>query len=64
MAALGVILFTKPAYMLMNKLKVGFYVLILDIFNETLNIVAIVFLIIINGILFGMDSMTTINKLC
>lgn len=48
----------------MNKLKVGYVVLIVDIIQVFNNILSIVGLIIINSVLYGFDSMTTSHRTC
>ncbi|CAD8138282.1 unnamed protein product [Paramecium pentaurelia] len=64
LAILGLLIFTKPAYMLMNKYKVGFVVLIVDIIQVANNIISIVALIIINSILFGFDKLLVYHSRC
>lgn len=41
----------------MNKFKVGYVVLIVDIISVTNNVLAIIALIIINSTLYGFDMM-------
>ncbi|CAK72559.1 unnamed protein product (macronuclear) [Paramecium tetraurelia] len=61
---IGLLVFTKPAYMLMNKYKVGFVVLIVDIIQVANNIISIVALIIINSVLFGFDKLLVYHSHC
>ncbi|CAD8079318.1 unnamed protein product [Paramecium sonneborni] len=61
---IGLIVITKPAYMLMNKFKVGYVVLIVDIISVTNNVFAITALIIINSTLYGFDIMLNYNQHC
>lgn len=50
--------------MLMNKYKVGYVVLLIDMIEVIFNIVSIIALIIINLILFGFNTLTKHHTNC
>lgn len=50
--------------MLMNKYKVGYVVLLIDMIEVIFNIVSIIALIIINLILFGFHTLTKHHTNC
>ncbi|CAD8055924.1 unnamed protein product [Paramecium primaurelia] len=61
---IGLIVITKPAYILMNKFKVGYVVLIVDIISVTNNVIAIIALMIINSTLYGFEIMLDYHQHC
>ncbi|CAD8212102.1 unnamed protein product [Paramecium octaurelia] len=61
---LGVIMISKPSYIFMNRFKVGYIILIVDIIQVSINVISILALIIINSILYGFDAMLDYYSNC
>ncbi|CAD8085192.1 unnamed protein product [Paramecium primaurelia] len=61
---IAVIIITKPSYILMQRFKVGYIILIVDIIQVSINVFSILALIIINSILYGFDVMLNLQFSC
>ncbi|CAD8108307.1 unnamed protein product [Paramecium primaurelia] len=61
---LGVIIIAKPSYIFMNRFKIGYIILIVDIIQVSINVFSIFALIIINTILYGFDAMLNYYSHC